>query len=97
DHLGNVLSTVVDRKSGYGNNAGNYVGYWANVASLNDYYPFGQVMDGRGSEHRFYRRGYNGMERDDEIYGMKNSLDFGARFYSNRLGKWLSLDPLATK
>lgn len=42
-----------------------------------------------------YRYGFNGMERDDEVKGAGNSLDFGARMYDSRLGRWLSLDPLA--
>jgi len=41
-----------------------------------------------------YRHGFNGMERDDEIKGAANSLDFGARIYDPRLGRWLSVDPL---
>jgi RHS repeat-associated protein len=41
-----------------------------------------------------YRYGFNGMQRDDELKGEGNSLDFGARIYDSRLGKFLSLDPL---
>lgn len=44
-----------------------------------------------------YRYGFNGMEKDDEVKGEGNSYDFGARIYDSRLGRWLSLDPLATK
>jgi RHS repeat-associated protein len=40
-----------------------------------------------------YRYGFNGMEKDDEIKGNGNSLDFGARIYDPRIGKFLSLDP----
>ncbi len=42
-----------------------------------------------------YRFGFNGQEKDNEIKGIGNSLDFGARIYDSRLGKWLSLDPMA--
>lgn len=40
-----------------------------------------------------YRFGFNGKERDDEVKGSGNSLDFGARIYDSRLGRWLSTDP----
>ncbi|OFY86706.1 MAG: hypothetical protein A3F72_09615 [Bacteroidetes bacterium RIFCSPLOWO2_12_FULL_35_15] len=40
-----------------------------------------------------YRYGFNGKEKDDEVNGGGNSLDFGARIYDPRLGKFLSLDP----
>ncbi len=41
-----------------------------------------------------YRYGYNGKEKDDEIKGETNSLDYGARIYDPRVGKFLSVDPL---
>ena len=44
-----------------------------------------------------YRFAFNGMEKDDEVKGLGNSLDFGARMYDPRLGRWLSLDPLQQK
>jgi RHS repeat-associated protein len=40
---------------------------------------------------------FNGKEKDDEVKGDGNSLDFGARIYDSRLGRWLSLDPLQAK
>src|SRR5690606_14400793 len=44
-----------------------------------------------------YRYGFNGMEKDDEVKGKGNSYDFGARMYDARLGRWLTIDPLAGK
>ncbi len=44
-----------------------------------------------------YRYGYNGKESDGEVKGNGNSLDFGARIYDSRLGRWLSCDALAMK
>jgi RHS repeat-associated protein len=44
-----------------------------------------------------YRYGFNGQEKDNEVKGVGNSLDFGARIYDSRLGRFLSLDPLAGK
>ena len=40
-----------------------------------------------------YRYGFNGMEKDDELKGLGNSYDFGARMYDNRIGRWFSTDP----
>jgi RHS repeat-associated protein len=44
-----------------------------------------------------YRFSFNGMEKDNETYGEGNALDFGARIYDARLGKFLGVDPLAHK
>jgi RHS repeat-associated protein len=41
-----------------------------------------------------YRFSFNGKENDNEIKGEGNSLDFGARIYDPRLGRFLGLDPL---
>lgn len=41
--------------------------------------------------------GYNGKEKDDEVKGSGNSYDFGVRIYDPRLGRWMSVDPLAKK
>jgi len=59
-------------------------------------YPFGMVMPGRNwtaASAEGYRFGFNGKESDGEIKGDGNSLDYGARIYDPRLGKWLSIDP----
>jgi RHS repeat-associated protein len=47
------------------------------------------------SDAKSYRWGFNGKEKQDEISGAGNSLDFGARIYDSRLGRWLSVDPKA--
>jgi RHS repeat-associated protein len=62
-----------------------------------DYSPFGVSLDERTVESDFYRRGYNGMEKDDEFKGKGNSYDFGARMYDSRVGRWLKIDPMADK
>ena len=59
-----------------------------------DYSPFGVSLDGRTVEGNFYRRGFNGMEKDDEFKGKGNSYEFGARMFDSRVGRFLSVDPL---
>ena len=39
----------------------------------------------------------NGKEKDDEVMGVGNSLDFGARNYDSITGRWMTLDLLAAK
>jgi RHS repeat-associated protein len=41
-----------------------------------------------------YRYGFQGQERDDEIKGSGNSLNYKYRMHDPRLGRFLSLDPL---
>jgi RHS repeat-associated protein len=53
------------------------------------------VMPGRKySAGMQYRYGFNGKEEDDEVKGDGNSLDFGARIYDPRLGRWFSPDKM---
>jgi len=64
------------------------------VDSWNDYYPFGMQMDSRnGVTSADARYKYTSKERDVET-----GYDyFGARYYDSRMGRWLSVDPLAEK
>jgi RHS repeat-associated protein len=62
-----------------------------------DYQVFGMQMPGRNGSSSEYEYGFNGMLKDDEVKGEGNSLDFGARIYDSRIGRWLSRDPLASK
>lgn len=100
NHLGNVLSTISDKIIPHNNGAGVPDYYLADIRTAQDYSPFGVTLSGRnftlsgGAKSRY---GFNGMERDDEVKGEGNSYDFGARMYDNRLGRWLTIDPLAPK
>lgn len=65
-----------------------------------DYYPFGMIEPGRsftGYKDSAYRYAFNGKLLDNDIYGSKNSYDYGARFYDPRLGRFMSIDPLTKK
>jgi RHS repeat-associated protein len=70
------------------------------VLSASDYYAFGMEMPGRtwqNTQASSYRYGFNGKERENDFWGDGNAYDFGARINDVRLGRWLSLDPLAAK
>ena len=73
-------------------NSSNSIHYCINLSSY--YYPFGMQMKERSFSSGSYAFGFNGMEKDDDVKGDGNSLDFGARIYDSRLGRWLSVDPL---
>jgi RHS repeat-associated protein len=61
---------------------------------LSNDYPGGQ---GSNDIYGAYRYGFNGKENDNEVKGAGNQLDFGARIYDSRLGRWFSPDPLEAK
>lgn len=65
------------------------------VLAYNDYYPFGSLVPNRQASIDSYRYGFQGQEKDDEIKGEGNSLNFEFRMYDSRDGKFLSLDPLS--
>ncbi len=98
NHLGNVLCVVSDRKlpkalSPTPNLVNNYV---ADVLSSTDYAAFGAPLSGRQYNSGTYRYGFNGKENDNDVKGVVGSQqDYGLRIYDSRLGKFLSVDPLA--
>ncbi len=108
NHLGNVLVTISDKKPGIDDGVYNLVTgakisstpdgiidyYVADIVTANDYYPFGMGMPGRKyNAGGGYRYGFNGKELDNST-GTGN-LDYGARILDVRLGRFLSVDPLA--
>ncbi|MBK7816350.1 MAG: hypothetical protein IPJ60_01635 [Sphingobacteriaceae bacterium] len=62
--------------------------------SKNNYYAFGSQMPGRQYNSNSYRYGFNGKENDNEVKGTGNQQDYGMRIYDNRLGRFLSVDPI---
>ncbi|HWV69431.1 RHS repeat-associated core domain-containing protein, partial [Chitinophaga sp.] len=94
NHLGNVLSTVTDAKKAVSADGNTVDHYEADVASAQDYAPFGMGLDGRGFDAGRYRYGFNGKENDNEVKGEGNQQDYGMRIYDPRIGKFLSVDPL---
>ena len=67
----------------------------ADVVSATDYYPFGMQMPGRSFSSNAYRYGFQGQEKDDEIKGEGNSINYKYRMHDPRIGRFFALDPLA--
>lgn len=71
--------------------------FLADIKTYNDYYPFGMMQPGRVYNSPEYRYGFQGEEKDDEIKGSGNSVSFKYRMQDSRLGRFFSVDPLASK
>lgn len=99
NHLGNVMVTVSDKRLGQDDGTGKAGYYLADVTSATDYYPFGMVQPGRTFSSQNYRFGFNGHEKEGTDWtGNDGSvLDFGARIYDAKLGRFLSTDPWEDK
>ncbi len=61
------------------------------VLERNDYYPYGMRWSDPSSLLSDNRYGYNGKERQDFV--ALPYLDYGARMYDSRTGRWLNIDP----
>ena len=103
NHLGNVLASITDRKipqeTGTPNGIADY--YLADIATVQDYYPFGMVMPGRSWQAATatgYGFGFNGKLNDDDVRGSYQTLEFGGRgIYNPRISRFFSIDPIFEK
>ena len=59
-----------------------------------DYYPFGMLVPNRNYSSLEYRYGFQGQEKDDEVKGNGNSLNYKFRMYDPRVGRFFATDPL---
>ena len=55
---------------------------------------FGSPINSRAYASGEYRYGFNGMEKDDEIFRDGNAYAFEYRINDTRLGRFMSVDPL---
>lgn len=87
------------QSSTYNDNAIFFFGTQEKNASASkntkDYYAFGMQMPGRNFNSQDYRFGFNGFEKDDEIYGSGNWYTFGDYGYNPRIIQRPSPDPKA--
>jgi RHS repeat-associated protein len=100
NHLGNVLTTISDRKIAVPSDTNSSLidHYDPLILGAQDYYPFGMLSRvAVPNDDPYYRFGFNGKMNDNDVKGLGNELDYGARIYDPRIGKFLSLDPLQKK
>lgn len=107
NHLGNVLQVITDRKlTQSGGMVGQPVTYLADVVSQSDYFPFGMELPNQGYDpanptsnvdQGEYRYSFQGQEKDDEIKGEGNSVNYKYRMHDPRVGRFFAVDPLASQ
>ncbi len=110
NHLGNVLQVLTDRKLQVETTIGSGVldYYSADVVSQSDYFPFGMVysntdfyvdlvtgLDVAIVSDNDYRYSFQRQEKDDEIKGEDNSVNYKYRMHDPRVGRFFAVDPLA--
>ena len=64
---------------------------------LYDYTPFGSLVPNRHRSTDDYRYGFQGQEKDDELKGEGNSLNYTFRMHDPRVGRFFATDPLEKK
>ncbi|MCD9612165.1 RHS repeat-associated core domain-containing protein, partial [Tenacibaculum maritimum] len=64
------------------------------IIGYNDYYPFGMLVPNRHGQADSYRYGFQGQEKDDEVKGEGNSLNYKFRMHDPRVGRFFATDPL---
>ena len=65
--------------------------------SYNDYYPYGMLVPTRHNNANIYRYGFQGQEKDNEIKGIGNSINYKFRMHDPRVGRFFAVDPLTKK
>jgi RHS repeat-associated protein len=88
-----VLTVINDIKVPYLD--GSDVAYYSTIVSTADYSPFGVQLDGRTIQGDFYRYGFQNQEKDDELKGAGNSVNYKYRMHDPRVGRFFAVDPLA--
>ena len=95
DHLGNVATVVTGRLLP---DLGTGTNHQADLLSAQGYEAFGSLLPGRNFSSGSYRYLFQGQEHDDEINsGAGTSYAYKYRMHDPRIGRFLSLDPLAPK
>ncbi|RFN58799.1 RHS repeat domain-containing protein [Marixanthomonas ophiurae] len=98
NHLGNVMTVVSDRKTPIPEATNTIIAFNdTDIKAFNDYYPYGMVLENRSlSEAEAHRYGFQGQEKDDEVNGANNSINYKYRVHDPRLGRFFAVDPLTS-
>jgi RHS repeat-associated protein len=89
DHLGNVRLSYQDKNN-------NRIIDTGEIMEENNYYAFGLKHKGYNEYSPTSNKyKYNGKELQEEL-GL-NMYDYGARNYDPAIGRWMNIDPLASK
>ncbi|HLT32870.1 MAG TPA: RHS repeat-associated core domain-containing protein [Aquaticitalea sp.] len=102
NHLGNVTTTITAQKVPLYSGT-TITGFAPQIVKSFDYSPFGvtrldfdvtarvgggfEVEDGN-------RYGFQGQEKDDEVKGSANSINYKYRMHDPRIGRFFAVDPL---
>jgi RHS repeat-associated protein len=100
DHLGNVCVTTTGDRYGVDQTPPDGIIDYTmpKVVSWSGYEPFGSLLPGRNYSSGSYRYLFQGQEHDDEINGAPGtSYAFEYRIHDPRVGRFLSIDPLAAE
>ena len=73
------------------------VNYLSDITNQHDYSPFGMLLPNRHESTNEYRYGFQGQEKDDEIKGEGNSLNYKYRMHDPRIGRFFAVDPFTSK
>ena len=65
--------------------------------TISDYSPFGVLLLERSLNTADFRYGFQGQERDDEVKGEGNSVNYKFRMHDPRIGRFFCTDPLEAK
>jgi RHS repeat-associated protein len=72
----------------------NYSPNRVGIRNSTDYSPFGVELDGRTVSVDGYRFGFQNQEKDNEVKGEGNSINYSFRMHDPRLGRFFAVDPM---
>jgi len=89
-----VSDFVIEKLDEANTSTASVIQFTPDVVAFNDYYPFGMLLPNRYESSGAYRYGFQGQEKDDEIKGEGNSLNYKFRMHDPRVGRFFAVDPL---